>query len=1294
MKPNFVPTMIQRVFLAFTLTAFFWSCPPASASGPLRSSAAHGLMLAGNQTVCAVGENSYGQLGDATDVDRWTPVTAYGITAAVSISTGPSHSLAALSNGTVWAWGYNAYGQLGDGLTYSRPTPMPVPALTGMTAVAAGQYHSLALKNDGTVWAWGYNGNGELGDGTSTSRTSPVQVVSLTGVIAIAAGADHSMALKSDGTVWTWGYNAYGQLGNSTTTSSLTAVQVVGLSGVISIDAGPNHSLSLKSDGTVWTWGYNGYGQLGDGSTTSRPNIVRATGLTSITAIAGGTYHSLAVKSDGTAWAWGYNAYGELGDASITQRLTPVQVSGLTGVTAIAGGAYYSQALKSDGSMWAWGYNNIGQLGTGNTTASIIPVASSACASGVYQGAGLSPLMGHLTASQNHTLAVKADATVWAWGENANGELGDGTIIDRPTPVQASGVAGANGISTGYYHSLAVLANGTVSSWGYNGYGQLGQGDTLSRPTPLAVPGLTGVISVSAGQYHSLALKNDGTVWGFGYNGYGNLGDGTTTQRLSPIQVVNLTGAIAIAAGYYHSMALKSDGTVWTWGYNGYGQLGNNTVTSSSNAIQVVGLSGVIAIAAGQYHSMALKSDGTVWAWGYNGYGGLGEGSTATQPGIVRTSGLTGIVAIAAGAYHSLAVKSDGTAWAWGYNASGQLGNASATSSTTPVQVSGVTTALSVAAGASHSLAIMSDGSIWAWGSNSNGQFGVASPASSTVPIMTVQSGFGQSPAVMQSPAPSSTLTGATVTFTWNNAGATAYWLDVGTTAGTGTIFGANVGTATFQTVSGIPTTGQTIYVKLWSLISGVWQSNSYTYTAAPQINPAVIQTPAPGSTLAGPSVTFTWNATGATAYWLDVGTTAGTGNLFGANVGTATSQTVSGIPTAGQTIYVKLWSLISGVWQSNSYTYTAANGLSAAVMQTPAPGSTLAGASVTFTWNASGASAYWLDVGTTVGQGNIFGANVGTATSRTVTGIPTGGQTIYVKLWSLINGVWQSNSYVYTASAGVTAAVMQTPVPGTTFGGSSVTFTWNASGASAYWLDVGTALGQGNIFGANVGTATSQTVSGIPTGGQTIYVKLWSLINGVWQSNAYTYTAANGVTPAVMQTPVPGTTLAGSAVTFTWTFTGAAAYWLDVGTVQGQGNIFGANVGTATSRTVTGIPTNSVTIYVRLWSLINGTWQSNSYTYTAANGGVVAAVIQSPVPGSTLGASATFIWNSTGASAYWLDVGSVQGQGNIFGANVGTATSQTVNGLPNGGIPIYVRLWSLINGVWQYNAYTYTAMP
>ena len=225
--------------------------------------------------------------------------------------------------------------------------------------------------------------------------------------------------------------------------------------------------------------------------------------------------------------------------------------------------------------------------------------------------------------------------------------------------------------------------------------------------------------------------------------------------------------------------------------------------------------------------------------------------------------------------------------------------------------------------------------------------------------------------------------------------------------------------------------------------------------------------------------------------------------------------------------------------------------------MTSPAAGATLSGASVTFTWSAgSGAAAYWLDVGTAQGQGNLFGQNVGLATSQTVNGIPTDGSTIYVNLWTLLGGGWQSNHYTYKAGGVNTKAVMTSPASGSTLNGASVTFTWSAaSGAVAYWLDVGSAQGQGNIFGQNVGLATSQTVSGIPTDGSTVYVKLWTLVGGTWPSSDYTYKAGGANTKAAMLLPAPTTVLSGASVTFTWSAgSGAAAYWLDVGSAARTG--------------------------------------------------------------------------------------------------------------------------------------------
>jgi hypothetical protein len=236
--------------------------------------------------------------------------------------------------------------------------------------------------------------------------------------------------------------------------------------------------------------------------------------------------------------------------------------------------------------------------------------------------------------------------------------------------------------------------------------------------------------------------------------------------------------------------------------------------------------------------------------------------------------------------------------------------------------------------------------------------------------------------------------------------------------------------------------------------------------------------------------------------------------------------------------------------------------------------------------------------------------------------------------------------------------------------------------------------VGQGNIFAGNLGLVTSELVSGIPTSGIPIYVRLWTLLSGTWQVNDYSYTAAPGASKAVMSTPAPGSTLSGSSVTFTWTAgSGASAYWLDVGTVVGQGNIFAGNLGLVNSELVSGIPTSGIPIYVRLWTLLSGAWQVNDYSYTAAAPGASKAVMSTPAPGSTLsGSSVTFAWTAgSGASAYWLDVGTAVGQGNIFAGNLGLVTSELVSGIPTNGITIYVRLWTLLSGAWQVNDYSYT---
>jgi hypothetical protein len=282
-------------------------------------------------------------------------------------------------------------------------------------------------------------------------------------------------------------------------------------------------------------------------------------------------------------------------------------------------------------------------------------------------------------------------------------------------------------IASGFYHSLALKSDGTVWAWGNNFDGELGNGTTTTTgceciETPVQVifaPGVT-ITAIAGGGFHSLALDSNGVVWAWGYGGDGQLGNGTmgvggVTSDDSSVPVPSaMTNATAIAGGYFHSVALKSDGTVWTWGYNSSGELGNGTTVNSSIPVQVSGLTGVTAIAAGRGelgdHSLALKSDGTVWAWGNNDWGQLGDGldfgHNSSVP--VQVSGLTGVTAIAAGGHHSMALKSDATAWAWGENEFGQLGDGSATERDTPVQVSSLTGVIAIAGADNHSLALAS----------------------------------------------------------------------------------------------------------------------------------------------------------------------------------------------------------------------------------------------------------------------------------------------------------------------------------------------------------------------------------------------------------------------------------------------------------------------------------------------------------------------------------------------------------------------------------------------------------
>jgi hypothetical protein len=363
--------------------------------------------MAAGGPVAGWGRNDKGQLGDNSTSPSSVPVQVLDVggsgnlSGVVSVATGFFHTVAAKSDGTVWAWGDNSSGQLGDNSNNPSLTPVQVVGaggvgtLSGITAVAAGVDHTLALGPNGTVWAWGANNKGQLGDGSNNPSLTPVEVrlptgAPLTGITAIAAGNEFSLALTSGGGVLAWGYNVDGELGDGSTSDSTVPVPVVGqggqgtLSGIAAIAAADAVGYAVTNNGTLWAWGYGGHGELGNGSTvfdSTTPVVVGPPGapLSGVVAVAGGTggpglSHALALKSDGSVWAWGYNTAGELGNNSTSDSSVPVPVLGpggngtLAGITAVAAGDEYSAALKSDGSVWTWGLNVDGELGNGTTS--------------------------------------------------------------------------------------------------------------------------------------------------------------------------------------------------------------------------------------------------------------------------------------------------------------------------------------------------------------------------------------------------------------------------------------------------------------------------------------------------------------------------------------------------------------------------------------------------------------------------------------------------------------------------------------------------------------------------------------------------------------------------------------------------------------------------------------------------------------------------------------------------------------------------------------------------------------
>ena len=344
-----------------------------------------------------------------------------------------------------------------------------------------------------------------------------------------------------------------------------------------------------------------------------------------------------------------------------------------------------------------------------------------------------SSTIAQIAAGESHTVIVKTDGSLYSWGDNSFGQLGNGTRNNLTAPARIGSDSTWSFAAAGRNQTLAIKGDGTLWGWGRNNSGQLGDGSTVNKSAPTRIGSDSDWVQVSSGNWHTLALKRDGSLWAWGYNGLGDLGDGGTTSRYAPVRIGSAGNWQQVSAGAC-STALASDGTLWSWGNNDQGQLGDGSIIAKTSPSRIGNASDWKLVSSGGSHTMALKNDGGLWGWGSNAYGQLGDGSTASKPAPTRIGTANDWQLVAAGLYNSVAIKTNQTLFAWGDNSYGQQGDGSALASLVPKQVGTGQGWVQAASGGTYSVALTADGYLQAWGSNASGQLGDGGSARKSQP--------------------------------------------------------------------------------------------------------------------------------------------------------------------------------------------------------------------------------------------------------------------------------------------------------------------------------------------------------------------------------------------------------------------------------------------------------------------------------------------------------------------------------------------------------------------------------